>query len=76
MEMLFGTSKSDGKLEDSLGCGSILLVRYHVLHDDCRWVGVQDYLFIVQDMIIEDNQVFIQIEDAKVHVCTGNIQIE
>ena len=31
---------------------------------------------IVQDIIIEENQVFFQIEDAKVHVCTGNIQIE
>ena len=39
-------------------------------------VGVQDCLFIVQDIIIEDNQVFIQIEDAKVHVCRGNIQKE
>ena len=31
---------------------------------------------IVQDIIIEDNQVFFQIEDAKMHVYTGNIQIE
>ena len=44
----------------------VLLQYYKVLHSST----------IVQDIIIEDNQVFFQIEDAKVHVWTGNIQIE